>query len=304
MSSGEFLFVLSQAICHYYYSSLDLTSPPPFHPGFLRWAARLAEPDATQSDVIRFVKYYGTHFLSEVTFGARFVKKHKVSKTNYEELKSSKFSVEAQASYSGAFDVGGGFSMGTKQRSAVAKFQESVETSTVTVGAAPPSNGDALTWAATVQDNPVPSKYSLTPIHELFTETFAQSFNFDLSVVRERLQNASSLYCQYLKKRGAVRTCEDQTSVEGWETILAGVYIPNQGGWKPGEATPSFNRDLRGRTPLSLLSFSPRHVSILPLWLKPWSKGWSHSCPLHYADLYPLSWAPFVGFSTLNLEDS
>ena len=230
MSSTEFLFVLSQANCQYYYSSLDLTNPPPFHPGFLRWAARLAEPDTTVNDVIPFIKYYGTHFLSEVTFGARFVKKHKVKRTAYEQLKKSEFSVAAQASYSGAFDLGGGFSMGKKQSEAVAKFQESVETSTVTVGAAPPSNGDAMTWAATVQDNPVPSKYSLTPIHELFTETFAQHFSFNFSVVRERLQNASNSYCEYLKKQGTVQTCQDAALLKVWETILSGVFLPRDQG--------------------------------------------------------------------------
>ena len=43
------------------------------------------------------IKYYGTHYLMEVTFGAQFMENHKVSQTKYEELRSTKRSVEMQA---------------------------------------------------------------------------------------------------------------------------------------------------------------------------------------------------------------
>ena len=174
MSSGEFLYIISQAQCRYYFSKMDLTEPPPFQPGFVRWAKTLAKPDANENDVIQFIKYYGTHFVTEVTFGARFTKNHKVSQTKYEELRSKKISVEAQASYSRLFSVGGGFSMDKEQRSAASNFQKSVQTSTITVGAAPTSNGDAMTWASSVKENPVPITYSLSAIHNLFTERYSK----------------------------------------------------------------------------------------------------------------------------------
>ena len=82
-------------------------------------------------------------------------------------------SVEVQASYSGTFNIGGGFSMDSEQRSAFHNIQKSVGISTITVGAAPPSNGDAMTWASSVQENPVPIKYTLTPINNLFTERYS-----------------------------------------------------------------------------------------------------------------------------------
>ena len=47
----------------------------------------------------------------EVTFEARFMKNHKVSQTKYEELKSTKISVEMQAAIQQIISVGGGFSM-------------------------------------------------------------------------------------------------------------------------------------------------------------------------------------------------
>ena len=220
MSSGEFLYIISQAQCRYYFSKMDVTDPPPFHPGFVRWAKSLAKPNSNKNDVIQFIKYYGTHFVTEVTFGARFTKNHKVSQTKYEELRSKKVSVEAQASYSGLFSVGGGFSMDKEQRSAASNFQKSVQTSTITVGAAPPSNGDALTWASSVQENPVPITYSLSAVHNLFTERYSKHLpGVNIGVVREKLINASTNYCQALKDQGLVDSCEDSihlgTSLQG-----------------------------------------------------------------------------------------
>ena len=227
MSSGEFLYIISQAQCRYYFSKMDVTDPPPFHPGFVNWAKRLSNSFAKKDDIIQFIKYYGTHYVSEVTFGARFMKNHKVSQTKYEELRSKKISVEAQASYSGAFSVGGGFSMDSEQRTAASNFEKSVETSTITVGAAPPSNGDALTWASSVQENPVPVTYSLSAIHNLFTESYSKHLpEVNINVVREMLINGTKYYCQALKQEGHVDSCDDGIHLG---TSLQGVGVKSFG---------------------------------------------------------------------------
>lgn len=101
MSSGKFLYFISQAQCRYYFRKMDINDPPPSHPGFVNLVRRLTTSGRNSNDVIKFLKYYGTHYLSEVTLGARFLKKLEVSQTNYEEFRTKKISVEAQASYSG-----------------------------------------------------------------------------------------------------------------------------------------------------------------------------------------------------------
>ena len=211
MSSGESLYIISQAQCQYYYSTIDYIRPPPFHPGFLFWVKKLAAPDITKADIIKFIKYYGTHFLTEVTFGAKFIKKHKLSQKAYQSLKNEKISVEVQASYSGAFSVKGGVSISKEKKKAVSKFQQSVETSTITVGAAPPSNGEAMTWAASVQENPVPTLYTLSEIHNLFSGQFIKGLpaNANLTAVRERLRTVGKDYCRELMYEGQVDSCED-----------------------------------------------------------------------------------------------
>ena len=48
----------------------------------------------------------------------------------------------SQASYSGLFSAGASFSLDKEQQEAASNFSKMVETSTITVGAAPPSNGN------------------------------------------------------------------------------------------------------------------------------------------------------------------
>lgn len=210
VSTGEFLIVLSHAECQNYYNMIDFTNPPPFDPGFLSWAKKLAVPKIGDEAVLEFVQYYGTHFFTDVTFGAKFVQHHKLSQKTFESLKKSEISVEAQASYSGLFSIGGGFSLDKKQSEAASNFSKSVETITYTVGSTPPSNGDALTWAATVNQNPVPMLYSLSPIDVLFTEPFTKSLPRDVNytAIRENLRNVLQVYFNALAKAGLVHSSD------------------------------------------------------------------------------------------------
>ena len=81
MSKGEFLFVISHTECHNYYSTIDIMNPPPFHPGFLAWTKKLSNSNVSDEEVLKFVEYFGSHFFTEVTFGAKFIQKHKVSQS-------------------------------------------------------------------------------------------------------------------------------------------------------------------------------------------------------------------------------
>ena len=110
MSTSQAVYVMSTASCKYYSTNIDLTAPPPFEAGFLRWSEKLTE--ASDDEVIEFINYYGTHYLKEVTFGAKYIFQHKMSSNTYKTLSSSQFSVSVQASYSGLFSVGGGVWVG------------------------------------------------------------------------------------------------------------------------------------------------------------------------------------------------
>ena len=225
MSSGDFLYIISQAVCQNYYSVIDFTNPPPFDPGFISKAETLVDPKSGDEAVLEFIKYYGTHFMTQATYGAKFVQHHKVSQTTFESLKRSEFSVEAQANYAGLISVGGGISLDSDQKKAASNFLKQVQTTTYTVGSTPPSNGDAMTWAASVKQNPVPMQYTLSPIDLLFTEPFVKELppGFDYTAVRQKLKNSSQLYCQALKQQGMVHSCEDYFQLE---TQGVDIYEP------------------------------------------------------------------------------
>ena len=134
--------------------------------------------------------------------------------------------MEAQATYSGLFSIGGGFSLDKEQSEAASNFAKSVETTTYTVGSTPPSNGDAMTWAASVDQNPVPMLYSLSSIDILFTEPFAKNLPtfFDYNAVRQKLTNASHIYCGALKKQRMVLSCEARFHLES-EGVDTTVFL-------------------------------------------------------------------------------
>ena len=223
MSTGEFLFVMSHAMCQNYYSIIDFTNPPPFDPGFLAWAKNLADPKISEETVLDFIKYFGTHFFTDVTFGAKFVQRHKVSQKSYESLKKVGISVEAQASYSGIFSIGGGFSLTKEQQEAASNFSKVVETTTFTVGSTPPSNGDAMTWASSVQQNPVPMLYSLSSIANLFTEQFAKNMpGVNYTAIRDNLKYVAQKYCEALKREGSVHSCESNFYLEAPDVDISG----------------------------------------------------------------------------------
>ena len=113
-----------------------------------------------------------------------------------------------------------------KNKAKLHQISKNVETTTFTLGSTPPSNGDAMTWASSVQQNPVPMLYSLSQIDTLFAGQFASGFPPEVNVerVREKLQNISRLYCLALQKKGTVHSCEPKVHLEA-----SGIDITGKG---------------------------------------------------------------------------
>ena len=212
VSSGEKVYITSSAKCSYYFSKIDLTRPPPLHPGFYRWAKAL-EKNSSKPNLLEFVKYYGTHFSTTMVFGARFTKQYSMTAQSYKTASSQDISVSAQASYSGLVSVSGGFSLDKSQREAASKFSKEVETTTITVGAPPPSNGEAAYWASSVKENPVPMSYDIEPIANLFTNVYMKGTGINYNFLRKKLIGIEKEYCEQLLRDGTVNTCEESVSV-------------------------------------------------------------------------------------------
>ena len=98
------------------------------------------------------------------------MKQYSMTSNSYKTASSREINVSAQASYSGLISVSGGFTLDQSERKAASEFNKEVERTTITVGAAPPKNGEATYWASTVKENPVPTSYEIEPISSLFTQ--------------------------------------------------------------------------------------------------------------------------------------
>lgn len=179
IATGESVFILSSANCHYYFSKIISDRSPMFDDVFLQWVYKLNGTSWNPELYFNFFETYGTHFPTELTFGARFTYEHKMESTSYEAKQSEGVDVAVQASYSGLFSAGGGFNMGSSQKQAASEFSMLVTTKTITVGAAPPANGDTMTWASEVKNSPVPTAYKLSSFEELFSDRFMRQLNID-----------------------------------------------------------------------------------------------------------------------------
>ena len=189
LSSGKGILIISSAHCIYYTASLNMVDPPLFESSFLHFASELE--NGTSDKMQEFLDYYGTHFLMEITFGAKYSYVHEMSSSNYLSMLDQGIDVSVSASYSGMISAGGGFGLTSKQVNQASEFSEKVKTTTASVGAPPPSNGDALTWASTVKENPLPVRYKLSSIEELFTDRFMKDqVRFNYSRVKENIEEA------------------------------------------------------------------------------------------------------------------
>lgn len=119
----------------------------------------------------------------------------------FKTASSREVSVSVQASYSGLFSLGGGFSMDKKERQAASQFSQDVETTTVSVGSPPPPNGDATYWASSVKENPVPISYKLKPISELFSPLYMKDSGINYNLMRTKLTGIGKKILQAVVER-------------------------------------------------------------------------------------------------------
>ena len=209
ITNGEYVYILSTAKCNYYFSKLVKTKPPNFDEAFLDWIYRLDRTNALET-YIQFFELFGTHFPMEVTFGSRFTYEFKMKSSHYETQRERGVNVAASASYHGWFVASGSVSasVDSSQQEHAKEFAKSVTKKTITVGAAPPPDGDALAWASTVKESPVPSSYTLLSIEELFTSDFMKGVNVNYRSIYENIVKYKYDYCKYLMDKGDVDSCE------------------------------------------------------------------------------------------------
>ena len=209
LSTSKSVYLLSTAECNYYFSKLITHMAPPFYDYFIKWIIRLAETD-DQQIYFDFFETYGTHFQIYTTFGARFTFEHKIKTKTFNTEKNNGYNFDMFGEIFAKMNIGLGFSINKEKKEQVDKLSINTKTKTITVGAPPPSNGDATTWASNVKESPVPMKYELESIGNLFTETYMSRLNVNVNYQRISLniKKNKAEYCKYLKKLGQLDSCD------------------------------------------------------------------------------------------------
>jgi hypothetical protein len=214
MERKKSVYIISSATCDYYFVKLRKQMPPSFDDDFLIWLSKLDTSDSNTT-YIEFMDRFGTHFLSEVTFGARFSNEYEMSLNDYHSIMETQYSASVRASFTGKVSIGAGLSLETSQRKAAQEFSETVQTHTQTVGAAPPSNGDAVTWASEVRNNPVPSKIILKDIEDLFVPEYVASLGIDYETIRFNIIKYKEDYRRYREENNAELSFPDAYNKTG-----------------------------------------------------------------------------------------
>ena len=203
------VYVLSVAKCDYYFAKLIKSNAPEFDSNFLLWARKL-EFSPLKGTFMKFFETYGTHFLTEVTFGARYTIEHTMETNEFKKKESQGLNIAMAAGYSGLAGIGLGakLRLDSDQQKEAKHFSENTETKSFTVGAAPPADGDAMKWAASVQHNPIPVSYKVSPIENLFTADFMRHLNIDYKSVHESIVKYRQLFGTYLKRKALLVDCQ------------------------------------------------------------------------------------------------
>merc|ERR1711887_475705 len=102
--------------------------------------------------------------------GSKFIYERTMKKTDVQALTSQGVDVSVSASFFSAANFGA--SMSTSQERKSRKMEEKSETKTVSIGSAPPANGDAMQWASSIKDTPMPVYIVTEPITFIISSKF------------------------------------------------------------------------------------------------------------------------------------
>jgi len=203
------LFTFAKAVCEIYAASINMPLSPKLSANFIEAANDLPE-DFNSQDYWEFIDNWGTHFVKQIRMGARFGCQTKLSEEAWSSLESMGIKVEVAASYSG-FGITGAVDTRTEDQKKMAKTfdEKKEETKLSAIGSRPVQGGDWKAWLASVYADPMPLRYQLVQISEIFQQTFFKEvkFNKDLNKLRRNMDMALAGYCGYIKNKGLIDSC-------------------------------------------------------------------------------------------------
>jgi hypothetical protein len=199
----------STAKCSSYVAALNYGQPPPTHPDFKNAIKRLGDIDHSPQPWINLFDDYGTHFLTTIKMGARYVVSSYFDKSKFQKMKTDLhgigLSVGAVATASAGISVtgkkGGQTDAGItkevqtsydllspKEKSGVDTVEGMMEKQSISAVGAPLTEGGVENWLKQVGENPVPVRFETREI------CFHPAMTGNLP---ERCQKVLKNYCLY-----------------------------------------------------------------------------------------------------------
>jgi len=175
--------IIAEATCNVYQAKLNQAAPPPLLPEVKAWILKMidiqkgGETSLLRTEIINFLEYYGTHIVTGINFGARYMYNFTLTANSEAELTdtfdSFKSAVNTELRYLGLGATSS--KRNAREEGETAKrnmFEEIVEISLKSVGAPLPEikdDGapDSKEWAKDAFENPVPIKISHVGIENI-----------------------------------------------------------------------------------------------------------------------------------------
>jgi len=202
--SSHCLYTHADVSCCAYIVELLAFAPPPLSANF-RAAVGTLSDTYDEKTYMRVIQYFGTHFISQALMGGLYGQQSKITSSSWTKMESMGLDISAGASYS-AWGVSAAASVMSKdQKEKAEEFSSSSsEQLLYSLGAAPPEDGKALTWAQDTIKSPMPINLKLTPIIEIMDGLYGIEVT---AKVKSNFQKALDDYCSILQEKRLVGSC-------------------------------------------------------------------------------------------------
>ena len=223
------IVVSSYLKCGYYTLGLDTPfNGPKIDTNFYDYIVNM--PLNYSDDPDYFFKFidqdYGTHFISDITFGGRFGQNAQFSYYSYSSFTSSNLDIDVAANFS-TMDAGGATeSLTAKQKNESDAYNSATRNRDYYyVGGKLPANGSAVAWQTSLGESPIIIlNYNRTYL--LTTDVFPDINPNDLKKKQDALYEALSIYCQQIASNYSFVYCAglppDLPLPDG--SIFGGIY--------------------------------------------------------------------------------
>ena len=182
----------ASADCEAYYVSIDLFRTYTFEPSFIN-AVKMSFDSDDWSD---FIDVYGTHFVREVTMGGRALQEISYSYESVSTLSSLNIDISTTAKFRFAMFFADTSVDWHKYQEQITYSEKFTNRSTeLYIGGHPPRNGNIREWVDEVVNNPMPIRYSVVELTDIFGRINDTYIKQNLPQIKTSFVVGMSQYC-------------------------------------------------------------------------------------------------------------